>query len=152
MGWGHGLRLLRRMIIRTEPQRLMAIRRIESRKLPFTVEIKKGEHRSLDANRLQFMWFRESEEQGDMSAEDYRAEAKLRHAIPILRAENEEFRQVYDRLIKPLSYEDKISLMRSPVDFPATRLFDVSQMSRYLNEVHKDLSSRGIILTEPNPL
>lgn len=140
------------MIVRTEPQRLMAIRRIEARKLPFTVEIKKGEHRSLDQNALQWKWLSEAAAQGDQEVDDYRAEMKLTHGIPIARAEIPGFQDVYDRLIKPFDYADKLALMRSPIDLPVTRLFSSDQMSRYLNEVHKDLTSRGIILTEPNPL
>jgi hypothetical protein len=82
-------------------------------KLPVTVEWTPGRDRTLDQNRLQFLWAREaSEQRGDMTADEVRCEWKLVHGVPILREESAEFREVYDAAIKPLPYAKKLLAMR----------------------------------------
>lgn len=120
---------------------------LDQRKRPFTVEITDGRDRSSEQNRLSHKWYKEIADQTGEAVEDVRARCKLEIGIPILR-ENEQFRATYDRLIRPLSYDDKTDLIRS-TDMPVTRLMSVEQMTRYMDEVFRRHSEFGIELTVP---
>lgn len=118
-------------------------------KLPITVEWTLGRDRSAEQNRLQFLWARETAEQrGDRTAEEQRNEWKLRFGVPIMREDSPEFREVYDRLIKPLSYEQKIKAMEL---ISVTSLMKVRQMVRYLDAIERECSEQGVKLTDPDP-
>ena len=106
--------------------------------------------RSLDQNKLQRKWLLEAEAQGDHTAEEYRGYCKLHFAVPILRWELPEFREKYDRIVKPMLYEDKLELMQEPLDFPCTRLMSKDQKTRYLDAVYQHFTSLGMRLTDPN--
>ena len=136
--------------IRTEHDRKMAIRRIENAELPCTMTLTKGAPRSIEQNRLNRMWMLELERQGDMTAEEYRAYCKAFFGIPILLAENEAFRQQYEAIVKPLPYEQKLEIMKEPIDFPCTRLMTVKQEKRYLDEVYGYWTGKGFKLTDPD--
>ena len=109
--------------------------------------LSKDDQRSIDQNRLQFQWFNDLAKQGDQTAPEYRAEAKLMFGVPILRAADETFREVYDKLIRPLSYEDKLSLMAEPVDFPITSKMNVETMTKYLTKMSDHYLQNGYELT-----
>ena len=114
------------------------------------MSITKGKHRSPAQNRLQRQWINEITEQlGEYSAEDYRAFCKLHFGVPILRAESDEFCESYDRLIRPMSYEDKLGIMRLPLDFPVTRLMTTKQKTQYLDEIYRHFTEHGVLLTRP---
>lgn len=120
-----------------------------SLKLPVTVEWQQGRDRSLEQNRLQFLWAREaSEQRGDMTADEVRCEWKLHHGVPIMREESLEFRELYDEAIKPLSYERKLKAMRL---LPVTSEMKVKQMVRYLDAIERECAEQGIKLTSPDP-
>ncbi len=115
---------------------------------PFTVEWQLGRDRSLEQNRLQFLWAREAAEQrGDMTADDVRCEWKLVHGVPILREESAEFREIYDAAIKPLPYQQKLIAMRF---IPVTSEMKVPQMTAYLDTICRECAEQGIILTQPD--
>ncbi len=136
--------------IQTEEQRKTAMDLIQARPLPFTIQLTKGVHRSTEQNRLQRMWLNEAAEQlGDRTPEDLRAYCKLEMGVPILRAENELFCAEYDRLIRPMSYEDKLSIMALPLDFPVTRLMTTNQKWRYLDHMERTFTGQGVVLTIP---
>ena len=117
-------------------------------KLPITVEWQQGRDRSLDQNRLQFLWAREAAEQrGDMTADEVRCEWKLRHGVPILREESAEFRAVYDAAIKPLPYALKLKAMHF---IPVSSEMKVPQMIRYLDAIDRECAEQGIRLTQPD--
>lgn len=142
---------MRTRAIKTEEDRLQAIRFIENHELPMTVQVTKGLPRSTDQNRLQRKWLLEAEQQGDMTAEEYRGYCKLVFGVPILRAENELFREKYDAIIKPLPYETKIQIMMEPLDFSVTRLMTTKQKMAYLDRMYQHFRGLGFILTEPGP-
>lgn len=135
--------------IRTENDRRMAIKRLENAELPCTMTLTKGAPRSIEQNRLQRMWMLELEQQGDMTAEEYRAYCKLHFGIPILR-HNEAFRQQYDSVIKGLAYEQKIEIMKEPMDFPVTRLMTTGEKKQFLDDVFTYWTGRGFKLTDPD--
>jgi hypothetical protein len=120
---------------------------MDGRKRPFTVDITDGRDRSTEQNRLAFKWYKEISDQTGEDIEDVRARCKLEHGIPILR-ENNDFRKTYDRLVRPLSYGDKVDLIKV-TDMPVTRLMKVDQMSRYLDLVFRQHVEHGIELTVP---
>ena len=118
-------------------------------KWPQTLRWNPGADRSLDQNALQFKWAQEaSEQRGDMTIEEVRCEWKLIYGVPILRAENDDFRAVYDEAIKPLSYERKLNAMRF---IPVTSEMTVKQMTAYLDTIQRECAEQGIRLTDPTP-
>lgn len=118
-------------------------------KLPITVEWVMGRDRTREQNRLQFLWAREAAEQrGDRTPEEQRNEWKLRFGVPIMREDSPEFRDTYDRLIKPLSYGQKIEAMEL---IAVTSLMKVKQMVRYLDEITRECAAEGVKLTDPDP-
>lgn len=139
--------------VETESDRRMLIKFIEEHKLPCAVSITKGGKRSLLQNRLQRLWLNEIAEQlGDRTPEEVRGYCKLTIGVPILRAENETFRERYDAIVRPLPYEQKLSLMVEPLDFPITRLMTTKQATAYLDGVHRHFSEKGVVLTDPGDL
>tara|TARA_R110002072_G_scaffold30569_3_gene95426 strand:- start:106 stop:570 length:465 start_codon:yes stop_codon:yes gene_type:complete len=107
------------------------------------------EDRSNEQNKLQRLWMREAERQGDCTAEEYRGYCKLHFGIVILK-ESDSFAQRYDAVFKPLPYKTKLSLMQEPFDFPVTRLMSKKQKVRYLNDVYTHFTGLGMRLTEPD--
>lgn len=125
---------------------------------PVTITIETGirEKRSSDQNRLQRLWINEAEQQGDMTAEEYRAYCKLHFGVPLLRNENETFAELYDEKVRdrvpPFSYEQKLEFMAVPWDMHVTRLMTIKQHDKYLNMMHDHFTSLGMILTIPNDI
>ena len=140
-------------VITTEHDRAVLLKLIGSHKLPFTCDIKKGKHRTVEQNRLQRLWVQEASEQlGEHTPEECRAFCKAYFGVPILLAENEHFREQYEKHVKPLPYEQKLALMAEPLDLPVTRLMTTSQKTRYLDAVFKHFSERGVELTRPDEM
>jgi len=135
--------------IRSEQDRNNVIKVIEARQIPCTVIINKGAPRTIEQNKLQHKWLLEAEEQGDQTAEEYRGYCKLNFGVPILRNENELFREKYDRIIRPLPYEVKLEIMMVPLDFPVTRLMTTKQKSKYLDQQYLFFTGLGFQLTQP---
>lgn len=139
--------------IETEADRRMLLKFIEGHKLPCTVNITKGGRRSLKQNRLQRQWLNEiAEQMGDQTPEEVRGYCKLTIGVPILRAENETFREKYDAIVRPMPYEQKLAIMMEPLDMPITRLMTTKQATAYLDGVFQHFSERGIVLTDPGDL
>lgn len=137
-------------IVENEYQRKMLVRFIEGHKLPFTATVTAGKHRTTRQNKLQRKWMTEiAEQRGDITANEVRAYCKLTIGVPILRAENEAFRERYDAIVRPLPYEQKISIMMEPLDMPVTRIMTTKQKTAYLDAVFRHFSEQGIVLTVP---
>lgn len=68
---------------------------------------------------------------------------KLHHGVPILRVEDDQFRETYDSTIKGLPYEKKLALMRY---LPVTSLMDKKQINKYIEALQADFEPRGVIL------
>lgn len=118
-------------------------------KMPVTISWQAGADRSHEQNALMWIWAGEVAEQlQDREAADVQAEWKLTIGIPILRADDQDFRESYDKTVRGLSYEDKIKIMRD-LEFPVTRLMKVRQMCRFMNEVQRRSLEAGFQLTEP---
>lgn len=137
-------------VIKTEHDLKMLGTFLSQRKRPFTVDIASGKHRTTEQNHLQRLWLNEAAEQlGDRTPEELRAFCKLTLGVPILRNENEDFREKYDAVVKGLPYETKLAIMSEPLDLPVTRLMKTDQKTRYLDAMFRFFSEQGVVLTIP---
>lgn len=136
-------------VVKDEHSRKLLLTFIEQQPLPFVCSIIEGKRRSLEQNRLQRLWCNEIAEERGMTPEDVRAYCKLTIGVPILRADSDAFREQYDRILKPLGYEQKLSLMKEPIDLPVTRMMTTEQKTRYLDEMVRHFAEKGIELTMP---
>ena len=112
------------------------------------ISVRFGRDRTLEQNKLQRKWLKEAEEQGDQTAEEYRGYCKLHFGIPI-RREEDSFGALYDKIIKPLDYEDKLKAMMLPFDLPVTRDMTRAQKVKYLDKMYEHFTGLGFKLTEP---
>lgn len=69
---------------------------------------------------------------------------KLHFGVPILRSEDDHFREVYDQSIKPLPYETKLAMMAY---WPVTSIMDRGQIARYIDAIRADFEPRGVDLS-----
>lgn len=69
---------------------------------------------------------------------------KLHFGVGILRAEDEQFREAYDKSIKPLPYETKLAVMAY---WPVTSIMDRGQIARYIDAIRADFEPRGVDLS-----
>ena len=139
-------------VMRLEDDRTSFKTLVDSYKLPCTGTVVKGEHRSVEQNKLQRLWLNEAEEQlGEYTAEEYRAYCKLHFGVPILRAEDEHFCEEYDDKIKDrYTYEEKLEMMIGPkIELPVTRLMTTRQKTTYLDAMHHHFTTLGVKLTDP---
>lgn len=108
---------------------------------------KTGKARSLDQNGISHVWYEQlARELREDDALGYKCYCKLHHGIPILRAEDEEFRAFYDIAIKVLSYEKKLQAMKYT---PVTSIMTKKQLSAYLDAVQGDFLAKGVRLEYP---
>lgn len=128
-----------------ERQRVIEdIRRAPLGERPFVVTIERLENRrSLSQNALSFVWYGIIAKGLGISVVHARCQCKLMHGVPILRAEDANFRDAYDAAIKPLSYELKLRAMEI---FPVTSLMSVSQLQQYLDDIQRVYAEQGVVL------
>ena len=111
------------------------------------VAVKEGIGRSLDQNALSHAWYNEIAVQMADTPENVKCECKLRFGVPILRAEDPDFREMYDTAIKNhLSYEQKLVAMRY---LPVTSNMTKPQLSRYLEHIQMSFAQQGVIVDFP---
>lgn len=109
------------------------LREIFKEKKFFQVSIHTGKARTLSQNALQHVWYGQvSKEEGEFTPLYIRCLCKLKYALPILRAEDEEYNAICCKVIDPLPYESKVAAMEY---LPATSLMKTDQLSRYLEHV-----------------
>ncbi len=113
---------------------------------PFTIQVFKGDkkHRSLEANALSHVWYRDIAKQaGDRTTLEVRRECKLNHGVGILRADDEAFGDMFDKVIDGHSYETKLEMM----DYiSVTSIMTVPQMSEYLDDVYHTYTAAGYFI------
>lgn len=111
------------------------------------VSAKVGKSRSLDQNAISHAWYEQlARELKEDDALGWKCYCKLHHGIPILRAEDEEFRAFYDAALIGLSYEQKLGAMKF---VPVTSNMKKPQLSKYLEAMQADFRSRGVALEFP---
>lgn len=108
---------------------------------------KTGKDRSLDQNSISHAWYQQiARELREDDALGWKCYCKLHCGVPILRAEDEEFRANYDLVIKPLDYEKKLIAMKC---WPVTSIMTKPQLSKYLEMVQCDFRAKGVLLEFP---
>ena len=101
--------------------------------------------RSLDANSLSHVWYAElARQKGDHTTHEYRNICKLHHGVPILRRDNEEFREFYNRFFLKLTYEEKLDAMNW---LSVSSTMSKEQMTEYMNEIQKMYGTQGVVLS-----
>ena len=111
------------------------------------VSAKTGKARSLDQNAISHAWYEQlARELREDDALGWKCYCKLHHGVPILRAEDAEFREFYDQSIKWLTYEKKLAAMKI---LPVTSLMTQEQLSAYLEAVQADFRAKGVRLEFP---
>lgn len=139
--------------IESEFGRQSLVRFVEKQDLPFTISFAKGGARTSKQNRLLHLWIGEIQQQKDEESHEWwRGYCKLELGVPLLRNEDEAFKQAYDTTVKPLPYETKIRCMMEPIAFPVTSRMTTKQMTQFLNEVHRHFAEQGIELSIPPDL
>ena len=106
-------------------------------------EMTKSDIRSLDQNRLAWVWYRQIEEFMHEPAGWGHNYCKLTIGVPILRAESEKFRDLYDRYLRPMTYEAKLEAIEL-VD--VTKAMTTKQMTTYLETIQRKFAFQGLEL------
>ena len=114
----------------------------------FTVTIKFGKGRSNDQNAISHAWYEQvARERREDDARGVKRFCKLHFGVPILRAEDEEFRASYDAVIKrSLNYEQKLIAMDM---LPVTSRMTTKQISQYMQDVQDHYRTKGVSLEFP---
>lgn len=112
------------------------------------VTVQTSKPRSLDQNAISHSWYLQlARELPDDDALGHKAYCKLHFGVPILRAEDEQFRTFYDTAMKStLTYEQKLAAMKF---VPVTSLMTKSQLSKYLEAMQSEFIGRGVVLEFP---
>lgn len=112
------------------------------------LDVKTGRNRSLDQNSISHVWYMQvAAELREDDAAGVKRFCKLHFGVPILRAEDEAFREFYDAAMKHrLSYEQKLSAMNF---VPVTSLMSTEQKTQYLDAVRTHYLTRGVCLEFP---
>lgn len=111
------------------------------------ITAKTGKHRSLDQNAIGHAWYEQiARELREDDALGWKCYCKLHHGVPILRSEDEVFRETYDVTIKGMAYEQKLLVMKM---LPVTSLMNKEQKSKYLEAMQGDFYRRGVLLEFP---
>ena len=110
--------------------------------------LKTGKDRSIDQNSISHAWYEQiSRELREDDALGWKCYCKLHHGVPILRAEDDDFRKAYDSTIKGMSYEQKLKVMHI---LPVTSLMTKPQLSKYLEAMQDDFATKGVMLEFPD--
>ena len=151
---------MRKIILKSHAQIVEALRLIDELPLSPLYEVviqlhKPDIDRTAAQNRLQFLWYNAiSQQKEDMSPVEVRGYCKLHFGVGIVKSGvgkiAAQFTEQYDEIIRPLTYEQKLSLMTPPIELPVTSLMTVRQMTQYLEDINIHFSGEGIILPMPD--
>lgn len=100
--------------------------------------------RSLSQNDQIHVWYEQiAVETGEYTALGAKNFSKLHYGVPILRAEDSDFRKFYDAAIRGLEYDQKIEAMDI---VPVTSRMTVNQLNQYMAKMQDGWRGRGVIL------
>ncbi|MDP4546506.1 hypothetical protein [Marinobacter sp. MDS2] len=141
------------IVINSEPSLRKALRDVEAeyREHKFLrLRTKAGVGRSLDQNAISHAWYNDIALQIADTPENVKCECKLRFGVPILRAEDPDFREMYDNsILRNLTYEQKLKAMRY---MPVTSNMTKPQLSRYLQHVQASYAQQGVMVFFPQEM
>lgn len=114
------------------------------------VSLRPGKDRTLDQNRLWFSIYKRISEMtqiGDPS--DSRRYCKLHHGVQILLNSDPDFQAAWYRVMRHLSYEEKLEMMGDcklfgPDGMPITSLFNRAQGVLYTERIIEDFTKNGV--------
>ena len=114
------------------------------------VSYRPGKDRTLDQNALWFAMYQRIAQMAEIGdVEDARKYCKLHFGVPILRAEDAEFRESYDgSILRTLTYEQKLVAMDM---LPVTSRMTTIQLSKYMTDVQDHYAKHGVALVFPEP-
>ena len=104
------------------------------------IQVRNGKKRTLNQNDMSFEQYTRIGEQlygGD--TELARRECKLEIGVPILRRDEEKFRDIYDKYLRSASYEEKMELMGM---MQVTSLFTTTQHKEYIDRTFDKYADR----------
>jgi hypothetical protein len=108
------------------------------------MSLRTGKDRSLNQNDLSHLWYEQiSRTLKEDTPEGVKNECKWRFGVPILMAQDPEFRQVFGNVLRNMSYENAIKAMSY---IPVTSIMTVPQMRQYMKDMQDDYGRRGMIL------
>ncbi|WP_136420313.1 hypothetical protein [Herbaspirillum sp. ST 5-3] len=112
------------------------------------LNVKTGKDRSLDQNAISHVWYEQlSRELPEEDALGWKCFCKLYFGVPLMRAEDEEFREFYDAAIKKsLTHEQKLAAMKY---LPVTSHMTTAQLSKYLEAMQQHFIKHGVMLEFP---
>lgn len=135
--------------IRNSDDLSAAILHLGNMKHPFTLTTIVGEDRTKEQNRLVHKWFGEiAAQRGDVTSAEVKAECNLKYGMPIMQRDDPEWAVVFGHLFRGLDYEKKTIAIRV-IDVPFTRRMKVKQLTEYMDQLYRDETARGVILTQP---
>jgi hypothetical protein len=114
------------------------------------ITLKEGKGRSVEQNAVLHGWFGQvARELREYDARGVKRFCKLHFGVPILRAEDDDFRAAYDRVIKPLGYEDKLVAMDI---LPVTSVMTTIQLDQCMADIQNHYAQPkhgGVVLVYP---
>ncbi|MFQ5622416.1 MAG: hypothetical protein ACE5FS_03370 [Paracoccaceae bacterium] len=143
-------------IIKDDFGRGALFKRLSLMKYPFTVQVKKGRDRTVEQNRTMFFLLSQLAEQSGETMEECRAEMKLAVAVPMMRAEDDDFREFWQKMVvdrsPALGWEQQLSLMTGRYEIPVTRLMTTEQMNRLFDGIIRWAAEGGHYLVMPEDM
>jgi len=113
------------------------------------INLKTGKDRSLDQNATIHCWYEQlARELREDDALGWKCFCKLHFGVPILRAEDEEYRAAYDGSIKGMTYERKLVAMKH---WPVTSLMTTRQLSAFAEAMQAHFLPLGVRLEFQEP-
>ncbi len=104
--------------------------------------------RSLNQNDQAHVWYEQiSLELREDTPLGVKCISKLNVGVPMMRAIDSDFREFYDKFIRPKPYDDKVDAMKY---VPVTSLMPVDTASQYLEELQRFWAQRGVVLEFKN--
>lgn len=111
------------------------------------VSVKEGRGRSVEQNAVMHGWFGQvARELRDEDERGVKRFCKLHFGVPLLRAEDEEFREAYDQVVRPLNYEDKLKAMDI---LPVTSRMTTIQLDKVMTDIQDHYRPLGVTLVYP---
>ena len=106
----------------------------------FQIGIDTGKKRSINVNFVQHGWYKQiAAEEQEYTTDMVKCLCKYNLGLPLLRASDEGFNEVCEKVIDPLPYELKIEAMRI---LPVTSLFKSPQATEYMKAMQAHYLNR----------
>lgn len=111
------------------------------------IVVKHGQARSGQQNKHTHVWYEQvAQELRENTAGEVKGFCKLHFGVPILRAEDADFREAYDKkILSNFTYEQKLIIMED-CNFPVTSRMSKDQLHRYEKKMQDHYRPLGVEL------